>query len=130
MWFGDNMTQVYNEAIAPAIEAAGYTPVRIDKTEHNQKIDDEIIAQIRRSKFVVADFTKHRGGVYYEAGFAQGLGLQVIWTCREDDINDLHFDTRQYNHILWNNQELPKFKDALHFRIESILGRGTADLRR
>ena len=37
---------------------------------------DRIIAQIRASKFVVADFTRNRGGVYYEAGFALGLGSQ------------------------------------------------------
>ena len=40
--------------------------------------------QIRKSKFLIADFTGQRGGVYYEAGFAYGLGLPVIWTCRKD----------------------------------------------
>ena len=86
-------------------------PVRIDQQEHNNKIDDEIIAEIRRSRFVVADFTQGekgaRGGVYYEAGFAQGLGIEVIFTCRKDvlDNNDIHFDTRQYNHIGWETPE-------------------------
>ena len=45
------------------------------------KIDDEIIGEIRRSRFLVADFTHGdkgaRGSVYYEAGFAYGLGLPV-----------------------------------------------------
>lgn len=52
---------------------------------------------------LIADFTKQRGGVYFEAGFAMGLGIPVIWSCRSDDINNLHFDTRQYNHIVWND---------------------------
>ena len=65
------------------IEDAGYEAVRIDEKEHTNKIDDEIIAEIRRSRFVVADFTQGkdgaRGGVYYEAGFAHGLGIEVIF---------------------------------------------------
>ncbi len=31
------------------------------------------------------------------------LGLQVIRLCKEDEINDAHFDTRQYNHITWRD---------------------------
>jgi hypothetical protein len=32
-----------------------------------------------------------------------GLGRPVIWTCRKDDLVDVHFDTRQYNHIDWKD---------------------------
>lgn len=62
----------------PAIKDAGYDAKRIDTVHHNNRIHDEVIAMLRRSKFVVADFTGQRGGVYFEAGFALGLGLQVI----------------------------------------------------
>ncbi len=101
MWFDDKLNEVYSFGFEPAIRDAGYDPVRIDKVHHNEKICDRIIAEIRRSRFVVADFTGHRGGVYFEAGFAMGLGLPVIWTCRDDALNKTHFDTRQYNHIEW-----------------------------
>jgi hypothetical protein len=43
-----------------------------------------------------------RPGVYFELGFAMGLGIKVIRSCREDEIDQAHFDTRQYNHIVWN----------------------------
>ena len=79
MWFHESMTEVFETGVRPAIEEAGYEPLRIDQKEHINKIDDEIIAEIRRSRFLVADFTQDddgaRGGVYYEAGFAQGYGL-------------------------------------------------------
>jgi nucleoside 2-deoxyribosyltransferase len=105
MWFNDATDDAYFKGIVPALSATGYKSVRIDKKEHNNKIDDEIIAEIRRSRFLVADFTCDsghvRGGVYYEAGFAQGIGIPVIWTCKDISINDLHFDTRQYAHIVW-----------------------------
>jgi hypothetical protein len=105
MWFSELTDSAYFKGIAPALSATGYKPIRIDKKEHNNKIDDEIIAEIRRSRFLIADFTCEaknvRGGVYYEAGFAQGLGIPVIWTCRDTSLSDLHFDTRQYAHIVW-----------------------------
>ena len=52
-----------------------------------------------------------RGGVYYEAGFAQGLGLPVIWTCRKDMIDYVHFDTRHCAHIDWEAPD--ELKDKL-----------------
>lgn len=87
MWFDPSTNDAFISGIAPALNDMGYKPVRIDKKEHNNKIDDEIIAEIRRSRFLVADFTckpgHARGGVYYEAGFARGLGIPVIWTCKD-----------------------------------------------
>jgi hypothetical protein len=134
MWFAPEVSKAYAEGIAPAITDAGYRPMRIDQKEHNNKIDDEIIAEIRRSRFVVADFTCGlvetggnetaipRGGVYYEAGFAQGLGTPVIWTCREDHIGHVHFDTRQFNHITWQTPE--ELREKLRNRIGAVLGDG------
>jgi nucleoside 2-deoxyribosyltransferase len=75
----------------------------LDLVEHNEKICDRIIAEIRTCQFLVADVTLQRPGVYFEAGFAMGLGRPVIWTCRKDDLVDVHFDTRQYNHIDWKD---------------------------
>lgn len=104
MWFTSETERAYREGIEKAIRASGFRPLRVDKLEHNNKICDLIIAEIRKSAFLVADFTGHRGGVYFEAGFALGLGIPVIWLCRKDQIDQAHFDTRQYNHIVWENE--------------------------
>lgn len=93
------------DAIKKGIETAGYTPYVVMEVEHSQKIDDLIVGEIRHSRFVVADFTGHRQSVYFEAGLAVGLNLPIIWTCRSDQIKDAHFDTRQYNHIVWETTE-------------------------
>jgi nucleoside 2-deoxyribosyltransferase len=126
MWFDPSMVDPYESGIAPAIRDTGYSVMRIDKKEHINKIDDEIIAEIRRSRFVVADFTsekdKPRGGVYFEAGFAQGLNKPVIWTCRTDMIGSVHFDTRQFNHITWDTPE--DLYTKLKNRIGAVLGQG------
>jgi hypothetical protein len=126
MWFNPATEAAFSEGIAPAILQAGYNPLRIDKKQHLNKVDDEIIAEIRRSRFVVSDFTceaqKPRGGVYFEAGFAVGLGIPVIWTCQASSLEDLHFDTRQYNHIVW--QEPQDLLTQLLARIGAVIGDG------
>ncbi len=126
MWFGQSVNGLYERGIGPAVEAAGYKPLRIDQKPDANKIDDEIIAEIRRSRFVVADFTHGeggaRGGVYYEAGFAYGLKIPVIFTCREDMFDKIHFDTRQYNHIGWKIPE--DLVEPLKQRILARIGEG------
>jgi len=126
MWFDETMNDAWENGFEPAIVDAGYKPLRIDRKEHINKIDDEIIAEIRRSRFVVADFTSEkenpRGGVYYEAGFAHGLNIPVIYTCREDCLGDVHFDTRQFNHLTWNAPD--DLRKDLAKRISAVLGDG------
>lgn len=122
MWFDNSMNDAFTNGIAPAIQGAGYEALRIDRKEHDQKIDDQIVAELRRSAFVVADFTEHRGGVYYEAGFAHGLNQHVLFTCRKDHLPKLHFDVRQFNTIDWT---VPAdIVTPLQNRILAVLGAG------
>ena len=114
MWFDNTLDDAWLHGFQPGIERSKYfTAFRIDSVQHNGKIDDRIVAEIRRSGLVVADFTGQRGGVYFEAGYARGLGIPVVWTCREDAKDSLHFDTRQYNHIIWKDpKDLEQQLDA------------------
>jgi hypothetical protein len=123
MWFDESMNDAWM-AIDSGIRDAGYKAFRVDQKEHNNDITDEIIAGIRGSKFLVADLTRHRNGVYFEAGFAKGLGLEVIWLCRKSDEKDRHFDIRQLSCIFWEEDKLPELTKALKNRIEATIGRG------
>ncbi|WP_128932493.1 hypothetical protein [Bradyrhizobium zhanjiangense] len=51
MWFDKSMDVARDQGLDPAIRAAGYTPVIVSGVEHINKIDDEIVSQIRKSKF-------------------------------------------------------------------------------
>lgn len=115
MCFDEELRAIYEEGIAPAIRDTDYSPLRIDHKEYNGKICDRILVEIKQSRLVVADFTEHRAGVYFEAGYAAGLNIPVIWTVREDQINGCHFDTRQYNHIVW--KDAVDLKEKLQLRI-------------
>jgi hypothetical protein len=124
MYFHDDLGPVFSDAIRPALAQLGYEAERVDRREHNNRIDDEIVARIRASRFVLADFTGHRGGVYFEAGFAHGLGKPVIFSVRADDLENAHFDTRHFNHIKWTPEDLPAFVTAIVNRVLATIGPG------
>lgn len=84
MSFNEELKELRKQ-LCIVIEANGFKPVIIDSKEHNNQIVPEIFYEIERAEFVIADLTHHKAGVYYEAGYAKGVGKQVIFTCRKDE---------------------------------------------
>ena len=121
MSFSPSMKPTWEEAIRPAISDAGYKPFRIDSDPHIERIDAKIISEIHDSRFLIADVTEHKHGVYFEAGYALGIRLPVIWSVREDYLATTHFDTRQYNHIVWRTTE--ELKEQLYFVVCAVIGK-------
>ena len=70
---------------------------------------------------MVADVTQQKQGVYFEAGYALALNRPVIWCVREDDLCNVHFDTRQYNHIVWKTSE--DLQENLYNLICAVIGK-------
>ena len=118
MWFTDNQEygdklKKYRLSIDKAVQLSGYSKSFIaDQEKYNGLIMNKVINQIRESRFLIADLTCDlmdgmRGGVYYEAGLADGLGMPVILTCHRDLFKDknkeklIHFDLKQFNTIFW-----------------------------
>jgi hypothetical protein len=108
MSFKPEWDNAWKQGIRPAIEEdCGYQAIHMLEIVHTEDINYRIIAEIRKSKFMVADFSDNPGGVYLEAGFELGLGRQVIWTCidEEDRKKALHFDISHYNFIFWKDPQ-------------------------
>jgi|GEM_PF-917986 len=105
MAFKEDMFEIYKYSILPAIEESGFKPyiVSDQHTKSDVTINDAILAGIKKAKFTIADFTYHKAGVYFEAGYALGRGQQVIYTCKESEIKEAHFDTRNYQHLVWKD---------------------------
>jgi hypothetical protein len=122
MSFSEDLKAIWEGPIFNAITKAGYKPHRIDAEPHSERIDVKIISDIKNSRFLIAEVTEQKRGVYFEAGFAQGLGLPVIWCVRKDDLDNVHFDTRQFNHILWETPE--DLENQLYQFICAIIGKG------
>ena len=116
----DSSLKETREAIRTGINEAGYNAIFIDEVypESDQTINDAIIAEIKRSKFLVADFTQQNNGVYFEAGYALGRGLKVIYCCEEKDFKEnSHFDLKPFSHILYNSNN--DLKKRLRYKIEA-----------
>lgn len=116
------------EAFKRAITVAGYKPQIIKDKEHNNYIMPEIFYEIKNSRFVVVDVTKPNYGAYYEAGYAQALGKEVIVCCRKDvfdgknsDNPKPHFDISQKSMIIWESDE--ELVIRLARRIEATVGK-------
>lgn len=101
-------TKPIREAFRTAMKESGYSVAVIDEKEHNNQIVPEIFYEIERSKFVVVDVTYPNYGAYYEAGYAQALGKQVIICCREAEFHDKstrpHFDISQKSMVVWKDE--------------------------
>lgn len=113
MWLNDEVMHIFDDAFVPAIKNSGYWPFKIDDRPTPDRIDERIEAEIRASCFMVADLSDHRPSVYFEAGYARALGKPVIWTCRDDYFDDLHFDIRQFYCHKWSRYEPDKLVDPL-----------------
>lgn len=88
-----------------AIEETGNEAYYVDLDVHNGNISDKIVEEIRNCKFLVADFTCQNTGVYYEVGYAKGIGKTVIYSCRQDDFVNVHFDIKQIQFVLWTDEK-------------------------
>lgn len=123
MSFAPELNAAWVDGIRPGLADAGYEARRADSEEHVDKIDDRIMAMIREASIVVVDVTTQNRGAYFEAGFAMGLGRPVLWSVREDDLPSVHFDTRQFNHIVWTDPA--DLRAKLANRVLGVFGRAT-----
>ena len=105
--------------IKAAVYNCGYDPILIDEQHiaSDVTINDTLIAEIKKSKFIIADFTEHKHGVYFEAGFALGQKKPVIYLCNKLQFNKTHFDTNHYSHIVY--ETLDELKEKLETKIEA-----------
>lgn len=117
MAFNDD-TKPTREAIRAGIKGAKFSEKFLDEIIHSQQIVPYMMRLIRDCRFLIMDITEPNYGAYYEAGYALGLGKEVIITCRQDIFNkkdyasDLerralkpHFDIVQRQILVWENEE-------------------------
>ena len=107
MKFGDpELDAVFREHFKPAVLQAGFDLIRLDDEPRAGLIDDRLRLEIRTSRFMVADLSHANPGAYWEAGFAEGLGRPVIYSCRKDVFDNPatrpHFDTNHYLTVVWD----------------------------
>lgn len=130
MSFDESLNSV-KQSIRKALEETNYKPVRLDDlNNYNGSIDDRIIAEIKKSGLVIAEYTAPKNednvnpNVAYEAGFARGLGITVIYCCRDDFFQKVKkriFDVNHLPFILWKDED--ELRQKLIDRIEATVPR-------
>jgi hypothetical protein len=110
MPFGNpELDRLYSEHFRPAVTQTGFDLRRVDEAPPAGLIDARMEVEIRRSSFLVAELTNENRGVYWEAGFAEGLGRPVIYTCERsyyENHSGTHFDTSHRHTIIWSRDDL------------------------
>lgn len=126
MQFGNaELDQIVEEHFKPAVKAVGFDLKRLDDGQPAGLIDDRLRVEIRQSRFLIADLTHENRGAYWEAGYAEGLGKPVIYTCRKDVFDDktkgTHFDTNHHLTVVWEADKLPEAIEKLRATICATL---------
>jgi hypothetical protein len=118
-----DLDSVVENCFRPAVKRTGFVLRVLTDQQPAGSIDDQLRAAILASRFVIADLTHGSPGAYWEAGFGEGLGLPVIYTCKEAawEQQGTHFDTNHLTTIIWDPDNLKKAEDGLTATIRATL---------
>ena len=117
-----HLKDAYNTFIR-VCDKAHFKAFKIDHHfDRSQRIVPGIVSAIRRSAFIIADVSEPRPNVYYELGYAQALGKDVIITAQEG--TQLPFDIYDVPTLYWDSQDTLETKLTMEVgRIAEKFGR-------
>lgn len=102
--FSDQFNDIYRDVLTPAIEDAGYKPVRGDSVYSVGPVIEDIFRGIRSASVLVADVTGKNPNVNYELGVAHALSKPAVIISQSED--DIPFDYRYLRVIIYNTQSV------------------------
>lgn len=124
MQFGDaELNVVLENVFKPSVKLAGFDLFKLDDEPRAGLIDDRLRVEIQSSDFLIADLTHANNGAYWEAGYAEGLGKPVIYTCEKEKFNlqKTHFDTNHHLTVVWDKNAPEQAGDLLKATIRATL---------
>jgi hypothetical protein len=98
MSFKEDYIDLY-ESYETVCKDFGFDAVRTDQVTSRERITPRILEGIKRSAFVIADVSEKSLNVFYEIGFAEGIGRPVIITAKEG--TELPFDIKDTPIVYW-----------------------------
>jgi hypothetical protein len=105
------------ETFKAVVEGMKYRCERVSEENAGERILPDILERIRRAGFTIVDLTDLRPNVFYELGYADGLGKKVIVTAKAG--TDLPFDVKDIPTIFWSGQT--QLRKDLENRIRSVV---------
>lgn len=102
MQFSGEFDELFSEVISPTCEEFGYKVIRADDYYSTGLIIDDITRSIREASVVIADVTPNNPNVFYEVGFAHGIGKPtILLSDRKRD--KLPFDISGFRTLFYDN---------------------------
>ena len=123
---------IYDRHILPILSKLEVTPIRVDRKQHRDDLNNFIIRMIKECDIVLADLTYARPSVYYEAGFAERFS-PVVYTIRTDHLSRsqsdeqlrVHFDLEMKKIVDWrdpnDNTSSKRLKERLTYFLKPII---------
>lgn len=118
MSFNEDLDDTFN-TIDRVCARFGFEAQRTDKAATSDRIYRRIIDGIHQAAFVIADVSVNSVNVYYELGFAEALGKEVVVIAKQGA--ELPFDTNDIPTIFYKNQT--RLDEMLTQRIQRSTGR-------
>ncbi len=106
-------------ALRDAVGETGFTLRRNDDEPKPGLIDIRMRVQIQEARFLLVELTHANLGAYWEAGYAEGLGKPVIYTCREGE--SAHFDVDHSLRIEWSPDAMEPALERIKATIRNSL---------
>ncbi|SIO06797.1 hypothetical protein [Salinivibrio sp. ES.052] len=104
------------DAVKEACQRCGLNAERVDEAQANERITDRILESIQKAEYVIVDLTESRPNVFYEAGYAQGIGKLPIYIARSG--TKLEFDLKDYPIIFFESYR--ELKSGLERRLRGL----------
>jgi hypothetical protein len=110
------------DAVACAASSVGLRATRVKDLQGDYRLTDRILALLRAARIVVADLSHDRPNVYFELGYARGLGKTVITILRTGTVP--HFDVHDWAYLEYaDSRPLERqLRERFRFEIESAIG--------
>lgn len=131
MQFDDEQKKFINEKLKPVVKEAGFDLLLL--TDINSKenlIDNKLRVAIKQSRFLICDLTHCNAGAYWEAGYAEGLKLPVIYICEKSAFKHKnktkrpHFDVNHQEIFQWdkkNEESINSFLENIKAKIQIMI---------
>jgi hypothetical protein len=119
MPFAEEFNEVYEHAIVPAAETAGFLCHRADDAVGPNAIISDIIESIFAADVIVADVTGSNPNVFYELGVAHTIDNKTIMICEKTD-KPLPFDLAAYR-VIFYRKTIEGIRTELQSKLEKHL---------
>ncbi|MDP8224963.1 MAG: hypothetical protein P9L99_16505 [Candidatus Lernaella stagnicola] len=111
------IASLFTKELGPACIEVGYKPIRLDADENPAVISKKLFQEINVCELILADVTHLTPAIFFQLGYAYGMGINIVFTCRIDakrDPDELvkrmpFFTTEDLNVLYWGRKSDQSF---------------------